>query len=173
MPSHPLTLPCPNGLVGGGARSPVAVAPGIFSSEVSEMLPVCVYVSMPLCVCVCVEGEMCCRPSGPPGLRCKSPGLLVLRATAQLDTYIGRKRERGARDQTEHILDISPPSICLAENYPQLSTPVSLRKSRLLWAQWCATPSVRTTETRPTHWKGLKRHICLGQATIVQGSSEG
>lgn len=33
------------------------------------------------------------------------------------------------RDQTcKHVLDISTMSICLAEDYPQLSTPVSGRK---------------------------------------------
>lgn len=128
MPSHPLTLLCPSGTVGGGAGSPVAVSPGIFSSEVSVMLPVCAGVCVCVSMPVCVEGKMCCRHSGPLEPRCKSPGLLSKERQLSLTHYIEREREKaGERDQTD-LLDISSRSICLAENYPQLSAPISLRK---------------------------------------------
>lgn len=88
------------------------------------MLPVCVHVCVSVCVCVCGKEKCVADTQGLQGPWCKSPGLLVQRPAALHITY--RERER---DQTcKHVLDISTMSICLAEDYPQLSTPVSGRK---------------------------------------------
>lgn len=65
---------------------------------------------------------------GLQGLGARAPGLLVQRARAWLDTLHRERKRAGERDQTEHVLDISAPSICLAEDYPQLSASVSRRK---------------------------------------------
>lgn len=92
LPSHPLTLPCPSGPVGGGAGSPVAVAPGIFSSEVSVMLPVCVCVSMPVCVCVCV-GENVLPTLGASGASVQKPRITGPKSDSSA-WHIGRERKR-------------------------------------------------------------------------------
>lgn len=104
---------------------------------------------------------MCCWHSGPPGPRCESPRITGPKSDglARHITWGERKRE-GERDQTKHVLDISAPSICLAEDYPQLSAPVSRRKRGPAGSFELDDGRIHQI-TWPAFRKGLKGHICL------------
>lgn len=113
---------------------------------------------------------MCCWHLGPPGPRCESPRITGPKSDglARHITWGERKRE-GERDQTKHVLDISAPSICLAEDYPQLSAPVSRRKRGPAGSFELDDGRIHQV-TWPAFWKGLKGHICLVGSHFPQGS---
>lgn len=85
------------------AGSPVAVASGIFSSEVSVMWPVCVCVSMHVCVCARV-GENVLPTLGASGASVREPGITGPKSdgSARHVTWGGRGRSNPARPRYQH-----------------------------------------------------------------------